>query len=606
MVEALVILHGDCIEQMAVMPDASVHAIVTDPPYGIGFMGHEWDQPGDHAPVGANGEPVPVQGGKRRRSQPSAASGAGHARDRAKFGGPTGQDNTTHSARGGAMHAGRYDLSLTANQRFQSWCESWAREALRILKPGGYLLASCGTRTYHRMAAGIEDAGFEIRDSLLWLYGSGFPKSHDVSKAIDRAADYRLQATVRRAAVAAVEAVGLELPGNSRHDWTVGEHAPGDKWWAVFQEWLPTLSDEDRQRIEGEVVAKVKKAAGWFTSRDLYSVTAPATPEAAQWQGWGTALKPAHEPIVVARKPPVGTVAENVLEHGTGALNIDGCRVEGRPRATGTVNPHAESGVNGIYGSDGRMDRQQRYDENLPAGRWPANVVLSHTPLCEPVGTKIVRPANGSGRASAESGGLSGVFGEGSAEDMSGGYGAEEVVEWDCAPGCPVAALDAQSGRLQSGLIRAGSKRDGLGYHGALGNTVANDSYGDAGGASRFFYCAKTSRAERNAGLEGANVHPTVKPIDLMRWLVRLVTPPGGKVLDPFLGSGSTGCAAVLEGFEFVGIEREADYIAIAEARIAWWAEHRGRGAEEVLADHGRSERERKAHEAAGQIGMDL
>ncbi len=496
---------GDCIEVMAEMEEASVDAVVCDPPYGIGFMGHEWDQPGEFGPTG------------KGRSQPSPEVGAGHARERkplnghgkregVKFGGPTGADNTTHSARGGAMHAGRYDLSLASNRRYQAWCEAWAKEAFRILKPGGHLLASCGTRTYHRLAAGVEDAGFEIRDSLLWLYGSGFPKSLDVSKAIDKKA------------------------GAERE--VVGE--------------------ADRKASLGS-----KGVLGTSREGERPLITAPVTPEAVQWQGWGTALKPSHEPIVVARKPFKSTVAENVLEHGTGALNIDGCRIKGEKVTT------SRNTALGRMNDDGWQPTEGMKFESHDAGRWPPNVALSHLEEC-----------NG-----------------------------------DCAPGCPVAELDAQSGdRRSSGEYDLG--------------------------AARFFYCAKASRAERNGGLEGfpnveggmrsensgqhltrrdgndpgptKNGHPTVKPINLMRWLVRLVTPPGGTILDPFLGSGSTGCAAVLEGFDFIGIEREAEYVAIAEARIAFWAQHEGREVKEVLGLHAVSQREAKAHAEVGQTTLEV
>jgi site-specific DNA-methyltransferase (adenine-specific) len=456
-------------------------------------MGHEWDQPGeDHGPVGpGQGE---LQGGKKRVSQPNTT---------VSFGGPP------HPA----MEAGRYDLSLTANQRFQAWCEAWSRECLRVLKPGGHLLASCGSRTYQRMACGVEDAGFEIRDSIMWLYGSGFPKSLDVSKAIDRAA------------------------GAERE--VVGE-------------------EPDRWTQKGGVL-------NFATDRPQDSVPvtgAPATAEAAQWDGWGTALKPAHEPIVVARKPLIGTVAANVLEHGTGGINVAGCRI-GTDEEIVTFDRVAGDRPRDQYRTGTGVNRR----EEVTDGRWPANVVLDQ-------------------EAAAE--------------------------------------LDAQTGELQSGLIRSGSQREGLGYHGGLGNTVANDSYGDSGGASRFFYCAKTSRGERNAGLTSSstpllaagatpqnaedadwserngNHHPTVKPINLMRWLVRLVTPPGGTVLDPFTGSGSTGCAAVLEGFDFIGCEREAEYVAIAEARITFWAQHLGREVEDVLGLVGASEKARKRHEEMG------
>jgi len=331
---------------------------------------------------------------------------------------------------------GREWDSHASPRDFQGWCESWGRECLRVLKPGGHALVFGGTRTFHRLTCGLEDAGFEIRDCLMWLYGSGFPKS-------------------------------LNLDG--------------------------------------------------------------------EWQGWGTALKPAWEPIIVARKPLVGTVAANVLEHGTGALNVDGCRIGDE-----------EVPINRLeeWSGFGQVKRPE-YEATVGSGRWPANVALDEA--------------------------------------------AGEL-------------LDEQSGvsRSTSGSPRSGRQPGGNGW----GMTAVGTEHDDEGGASRFFYCAKTSTAERNAGLDGfdesklhdnaghkhaderawdipgshstarANHHPTVKPIDLMRWLVRLVTPPDGLILDPFTGSGSTGCAAVLEGFRFVGVERETEYATIARARIAWWAEH--------------------------------
>jgi len=344
------LINSDCVVAMKEMADNSVDSIVTDPPYGLEFMGKEWD----------------------------------------------------------------YDVPNK---------EMW-KEALRVLKPGGYLLSFAGSRTYHRMVVNIEDAGFEIRDQIMWIYGSGFPKSHNISKAMDK------------------------------------------------------------------------------------------TPEAKQWDGWGTALKPAHEPIVVARKPLIGTVVENVLEYGTGGLNLDGCRIG------------IEGGTSRIDGSNAGKERNKLHGGNfgvqdIGKGRFPANVIL----------------------------------------DEEAG-----------------AMLDEQS---------------------------------DSGGASRFFYCAKPSQKERNAGCDhlpekvyapsnqakaelkrgnkefnawdgkehterhnhnhvgsNRNHHPTVKPVDLMCYLCRLVTPPEGIVLDPFMGSGTTGVAANMEGFNFIGIEMDEEYIEIARARI--------------------------------------
>jgi site-specific DNA-methyltransferase (adenine-specific) len=322
--------------------------------------------------------------------------------------------------------------------------EFWT-QALRVAKPGAHLLAFGGTRTYHRLACAIEDAGWEIRDCVMWVYGSGFPKSHDVSKAIDKAAG------------AEREVVGVH------------RHAHFNKYRS--------------------------QAATYGTPTNNTEETAPATAAARQWSGWGTALKPAWEPIIVARKPLVGTVAENVLTHGTGGINVDGCRVAG----------HKPDTTRGAGGQNGRYN---------------------------PIGGQVC------------------VFDDG-------------------------------RGRWPANLIHDGSE----GPSSLLGS------------AARFFYCAKASKADRDEGCEGIaerstmrygekaqgplpqqtpskpvlqrNHHPTVKPTALMRYLCRLVTPPGGVVLDPFTGSGSTGKAAVCEGFDFVGIEREAEYVEIARARIA-------------------------------------
>jgi site-specific DNA-methyltransferase (adenine-specific) len=301
---------------------------------------------------------------------------------------------------------------------------------------------------------------------------------------------------------------------------------------------------------------------GGDSSSRRVAVSAPATDDARRWIGWGTALKPAWEPIVVARKPLGGTVAQNVYRHGTGALNIDGCRIAIQSDAdeSKTKNRHANYGSkarkNRIYGRDERS--RGNYD---PPGRWPANVVLSHTTDCRQIGHARVR-SNGHYPAARGAGGLGTAGHEGQRGLTERSSAGELVGCWECSPDCAVRMLDE---------------------HG--------------GGVSRFFYCAKASRSERNTGLGGLdqatiddgrpkpidnpyqrgktprqNIHPTVKPIALMRHLVRLVTPPGGVVLDPFTGSGSTGIAAVMEGARFLGIEREADYTTIARARIKHWA----------------------------------
>ena len=365
--------HGDCLEVLRSMPDCSVDSIVTDPPYGLSFMGKKWD----------------------------------------------------------------YDVPSV---------DVWV-ECLRVLKPGGHLLAFAGTRTQHRMAVRIEDAGFEIRDMIAWVYGSGFPKSLDVSKAIDKNNGevgrlLRFTEWMRTTGLTSKQIDQATETNMGGHYLTAKSQPaiPTRRLWSKLRPLcgqVPDWVDELVERIEAEreVVGHHKTDMGGLGGERLGQVggniTAPSTDAAKQWQGWGTALKPALEPITVARKPLVGTVAENVLQHGTGAINVDGGRVEG--------------------------------------GRWPANFIHD---------------------------------------------GSEEATD------------------------------------------LLKDS-------ARFFYCAKASKADR-----GENHHPTVKPTDLMRYLCRLVTPPNGIVLDPFNGSGSTGCAAVLEGFQYIGIEREADYIAISEKRI--------------------------------------
>jgi DNA modification methylase len=365
--------HGDCLEVLKTIEANSVDAVVTDPPYGLKFMGKKWDH-----------------------SVPSV--------------------------------------------------EVWA-ECLRVLKPGGHLLCFAGTRTHHRMACNIEDAGFDIRDMIAWLYGSGFPKSHDISKAIDKAAGVEREKEWKRYTANTMAGAFDQRP------------------------WLDEARANGGRMIESGP---------------------PITNDAQHWQGWGTALKPALEPITMARKPFPGTVAQNVLQHGTGAINVDGCRVgtDGRPLIISHgedfgSGDHVTAYGNGLSGS--------RAGGTTTLGRWPANLI--HDGLQE---------------------------------------------EW-----------------------------------------------------ARYFYCPKASKKDRDEGCEGipkkqsherkpegrsvvesskqtprGNHHPTVKPTDLMAYLCRLICPPGGLVLDPFMGSGSTGKAAMLEGFQFVGIEREAEYLEIARARI--------------------------------------
>lgn len=435
---------GDCIEVMRTMPDECVDAVVTDPPYGLEFMGKAWDRPANMLGQMAVGD---------------------EQRGAFAYGG-------THS-RGYADHDGL---------AFQRWTTEWASECMRLLKPGGHLLAFGGTRTWHRLGAGIEDAGFEIRDSIAWLYGSGFPKSLDVSKAIDKAAGVERQV------------VGVDE----------SKLRPNKVAYA---------------KVPGQAIISEGGLAGYKDNGA--TITAPATDEARAWNGWGTALKPAFEPIVVARKPFKGTVVQNVLEHGTGALNIDANRTEFESEEdreeSVTKNQHAdfgtEAGGNKVYG-DFSMVEVKNYDGSK--GRWPTNVLLEESQAAE---------------------------------------------------------LNRQSGILAPGhdpKARAAATGDAVYALGHAGQPELVERHAVAGGASRFFptfrYEAKASTAERPEA-DGVQ-HPTVKPLDLMQWLVRLVTPPGGVVLEPFAGSGTTVEACIREGFSVVAIEREETYIPLILKRI--------------------------------------
>jgi DNA modification methylase len=432
--DAVTLYHGDCIEVMRSMPDASVDAVVTDPPYGLEFMGKEWD-----APWKENG---------RWNDKP-------HGEDNQR---PTDENGVST----GLSRWTTPRPSFAAGLPFQQWCQLWATECLRVLKPGGHMLAFGGTRTSHRLACAVEDAGFEIRDSIAWMYGSGFPKSLDVSKAIDKAAGAEREETGRV----------LSVTGN-------------------------------RARPSSAMVTSGLGAVN--VGAQEHRETAPATPDAERWQGWGTALKPAHEPIVVARKPLVGTVAQNVLTHGTGALNIADCRI-------GSEEVKTQAKAKGSsFTSVGEGQGFNGCEESTRAGRWPANVVLD---------------------------------------------------------GSQAAALDAQSGALTSPTIAAHHQRSpkDAGILGAYGSAEGERGYGDTGGASRFFYVAKADRNERPK-VDGV-AHPTVKPLDLMRWLVRLVTPPGGTVLEPFAGSGTTVEACIIEGFQCIAIEKGDEHLPLIESRI--------------------------------------
>jgi len=443
------ILQGDCIEKMKVMADNSIDAIITDPPYGLEFMGKKWDE--------------------------------------------FKQINTGGGVKGKMTGTGikRNTVNYQAGLPMQIFFTEWAKECLRILKPGGFLLSFGGTRTYHRLACGIEDAGFEIRDCIMWLYGSGFPKSLNIGKQIDK------------------------MQGNERE---------------VVGEAINSYPDSGRKDIHREGGGKIFDAEKGIGNNILTKGT-------SEWEGWGTALKPAHEPIVVARKPlSEKNVALNVLKWGTGGINIDASRIE-------TTEPiQSQSGHKGQPFE--QRDREVTPREYQTQGRFPANIILD-----------------------------------------------EEAGQM----------LDEQSGETSKGHFPKDNTK-GKSIFNTQNLRQEEKWLNDKGGASRFFYCAKASKSERNLGCEDIepkhirrddgqpygmntnelrpngsqrkevkpknNNHPTVKPIKLMEYLIKLVSKEGAVVLDPFLGSGTTGIACAKLNRGFIGIEKEEEYVKIAEARI--------------------------------------
>lgn len=473
------VLQGDCIQVMRALKDNSVDSVVTDPPYDL------------------------TSGKKGGTGEASLNLNSPAGWSRISTGGFMGKE---------------WDSTGVAFDPV-----TWA-EVLRILKPGGHLLAFGATRTYHRMACAIEDAGFEIRDSIHWVTGSGFPKSLDISRVIDK------RAGAEREVIGYRKPEGSAIAGNAEPDQT-GSHI--------------------------------------WTGKLRSSVA--LTDAGKQWNGWGTALKPAHEPIVVARKPLTGTVAANVLEWGTGGINVDGCRVHGGPSTGGSISGSTALGQGS--GWNKHDNRTTEIDRSMAAGRWPPNLLLTHSAECVPAGTTVVRGDNRQGGTGRRPGGFGNVGADaGDAEPNGPLYGNAVMQVWDCVPSCPVVEMDEQSGTKTSGK----SKRRHEAYSGESdtgflrGFSSPDNQYDDTGGASRFFpvfkYQAKAPAKER-VKVDGIS-HPTCKPLGLMRWLVRLVTPPGGICLDLFAGSGTTGEACLDEGFNCILIEREPDYIKLIKERL--------------------------------------
>lgn len=476
-VDSSVTLHsGDCIVLLTadelgydwslgygtkrMFPDASIDAVVTDPPYGLEFMGRDWDKPwqrGDDINADAAFTKVVMADGKQRLPRPSF-TGSTNPKCLNCKGTPRGRRDGAAVVKVCTCDRPSFpNMRAAEMQAYQLWCQRWAPELFRVLKPGGHLITFGGTRTWHRLAVAIEDTGFEIRDTLAWLHGQGFPKSVNVSRAIDKAAG------VEPVVISTGSSVKRMIPG-------ADQNRTGSWIKADGREYTPIL-------------------------------TASATPEAAQWEGWGTGLKPAFEPIILARKPLQGTIVTNVLKHGTGALNIDGCRVTSRETAPpGELSHHTDA------------QTTQTHDHK----RWPPNVALDTALAAE---------------------------------------------------------LDRQSGALKSGANPTQRHSDKFGhtYGDFTGQAQCVAHRGaDEGGASRFFpvfrYSAKASADERPC-VNGIQ-HPTVKPLALARWLVRLVTPPHGVVLDPFAGSGTTAEACIHEHKRCIAIEGESDYLPLIVQRL--------------------------------------
>lgn len=509
------------------------------------------------------------------------------------------------------------------------------KEVFRVLKHGGHVVSFFGTRTYDWGVMSMRLAGFEVRDCIQWIYGSGFPKSHNISKAIDKMpkANNRLfefsqllKQKRNELNLSLSEADDLICEGSTMYNFLEGRNINGllkiyppnkdfyekikihykiENWDDIVENNLEIIGIEKGNfgfQIDGE---------RWNEERKLSNYT---TEQAKQWDGWGSALKPANEPIVLARKPLEKglSIAENVLKWGTGAINIDASRI-----GTETIKGQkAGQGFNNVKGfgvntKQGEEQAKEYVSEDVN-GRFPSNVILTHHSECKCLGLKKVKgqidkPTN---RKKFE-----GTWNEGntglrnntnlSREGYADENGEETIENWECHDDCPIKVLDEQSGISSSSDTQR--TRNTLGSFGMPNN--ATPEYSDTGGASRFFYVAKASKSERNFGLEGFeekqtvgggggignyledvnsasgkygsekaisnNFHPTVKPVKLMQYLVRMITPPNGTVLDPFAGSGTTGVACKIDGFNFVGLELSEEYAEIARARIEKFVEER-------------------------------
>lgn len=543
------IVCADSMEALDKMLESSIHAVVCDPPYELNFMNKEWDKTG-----------------------------------------------------------------IAFNPEF------W-KKVLRVLKPGGYLLAFGGTQTYHRMVVAIEDAGFRICPMLGWVYGQGFPKASDVRRMIDKrpkiysrliefAQELKKCRELRHMSLS--EADELVTGGSTMYSFLEGRILKGefvvyppskkhyDKIVKVFG--ITGFDDIVINNLEstGEETGNFgyqKDGIRWIKKREVLVST---TEEAMYWDGWKysiSPLKPALEPICMAQKPYEGKPLDSILKHEVGAVNIRECLVQYQSdvdKASATPQGKCTSKEKSDIGAKpdaGRGLERVEFERPEQVDRYPSNFLLVHHPDCKRVGVKKV--PNKSGSVSGNEPSFTGdenttCYGEYERvafQKHGDPDGMETVEEWECEDGCPVKVLGEQSGYSVTKRIDKPSDCGGNTWGGTFQTNRGARGHTDDGTAVRFFpqfdyeleehdpfcYCAKASGKERNAGLTIRNNHPTVKPLKLLRWMIRLVTRPGQIILDPFAGSGSTGCAAMLEGRNYIGIEKEDEYIEMAKSRIKYW-----------------------------------
>ena len=511
--------HGDVVSQLQELKDESIDAIITDPPYNLSFAGKKWDDKG-------------------------------------------------------------------SAQDFEEWCMAWSEECLRVLKKGGYMVAFGGTRTFHRMASGIEDAGFVIKDCLSWNYGSGFPKSQNISKDIDKRGGkdvswfgvwlrkWREENNIKQKDVAKLFPSKTGKLTGCVANWELGFNLPTNEQFnkicTAFDLPFDSLEEAEREVIGVKKTnLTVYQEIGSDNTSGEIEITSSTTLEAKQWDGYGTALKPAWEPIILAQKPFKGTIASNVISEGVGAMNIDACRIGMK---TGEVKTGGfGNGEIGYGGGDARNVEWKKKTD----GRWPANVILQHHAECILKGEKEVK---GDGHAPKLSKGN--PFGGKNDQKHEERYFNKEIIEnWDCHHDCPIRVMDSQSGVSKStGGVSKSSAQMNNSYGDYSGENKGHNAGGlkDKGGASRFFYQPKVSKRERTCEGSVENKHPTVKPIALMDWLIQLVCPTENVmnrtpvILDCFIGSGATAIAANRLGIDCIGIDMDKESLITTQLRLRY------------------------------------